>query len=63
MARETDSEMPHKGHPKMFRPIFREDDPRTPLQRLEEIASKVFKTPKESIDTHKPLRPRKAKRL
>jgi hypothetical protein len=55
------SETPHKGHPKMFPPIFKEDDPLTPLQRLEEIASKVFRTPKETVDTHKPVRPRKRK--
>lgn len=60
MGREASSETPHKGHPKMFPPIFSEDDPRTPFQRFEEIASKVFQSPK--VETHKPLRPRKTKR-
>jgi hypothetical protein len=61
MARETASETPHKGHPKMFPPIFSEADPLTPLQRLEEIASKVFQTPKQTVDVdvHRPVRPRK----
>jgi hypothetical protein len=59
MEREPDSEAPHKGHPKMFPPIFKEDDPRSSWQRLEEIASKIFRSPK--IETHKPIRPRKTK--
>jgi hypothetical protein len=60
MASESDSEASHKGHPKMFPPIFDENDPRTPLQRFEKIASKVFRSPK--VETHKPIRPRKANR-
>jgi hypothetical protein len=62
MARETDSETPHKGHPKMFPPIITEGDPRTSWQRFEDLASKVFRTPKEAINANKPARPRKAKR-
>jgi len=47
----------------MFPPIFSEDDPLSPLQRLEEIASKVFRTPKQAVeDAHKPLRSRKAQK-
>jgi hypothetical protein len=63
MARETDSETLHKGHPKMFPPIFDEADPRTPWQRFEDLASKIFHTPKEPVDMNRPVRPRKAKRV
>jgi hypothetical protein len=61
MARETDSETLHKGHPKMFPPVFNEEDPRTSWQKFEDLASKVLQTPKTAIDTHKPLRPWKGK--
>jgi hypothetical protein len=46
----------------MFPPIFSEDDPLTPLQRFEEIASKVFRTPKSAVDVHRPIYKRKRKR-
>jgi hypothetical protein len=62
MALESDSEAPHKGHPKMFPPISDENDPRTPWQRFEDLASKVMRTPKEAVNVHQPIRPRKAKR-
>lgn len=62
MARESDSEAPHKGHEKMFPPVFEGVDSRTPWQRFEDIASKVLRTPKTAVgDTHKPIRPRKPK--
>jgi hypothetical protein len=35
MARESDSEAPLKGHPKMFPPTLNEGDSRTPWQRFE----------------------------
>jgi hypothetical protein len=56
------SETPHKGHPKMFPPVFNEADPRTPWQRFEDLASKVLRTPKTAVDTHRPIHPRKANR-
>ena len=45
MADQTDSaaRSPHKGHPKMFPPIFGEADPRTPWQRFEDLASKLLR--------------------
>jgi hypothetical protein len=62
MARESDSEAPHKGNPKMFPPVFDEADSRTPWQRFEYLASKVLRTPKTAIDANKAVRSRKAKR-
>jgi len=64
MSRQADSDQPHtkKGHPKMFPPVFSEDDPRTTWEKFEDLASRVIRTPKEAIDAHKPLRPRKVKR-
>jgi hypothetical protein len=61
MDREADSAAPHKGHPKMFPPTFDLADPRTPWQKFEDLAAKVMRTPKDAIDTHKPIRPRKPK--
>ena len=61
MAREADSAAHHKGHPKMFPPFFDVGDPRNPWQRLEDIASKVMRTPKQAIEPHAPIRPRKRK--
>jgi hypothetical protein len=61
MARETDSEAPHKGHPKMFPPVIDKADTRTSWQKFEDLASQVMRTPKEAIDSHKPVRPRKSK--
>jgi hypothetical protein len=61
MDDQTASETPHKGHPKMFPPDS-EVDPRTPWQRFEDLASKILRTPKESVDVHRPIYRRKAKR-
>jgi hypothetical protein len=62
MAHQPTSQ-PHREHPaRVFPPIFKEDDPLTPLQRLEEIASKVFRTPKGAVDAHRPIYRRKVKR-
>ena len=58
-SRQADSDQPHAkgGHPKMFPPVFKEDDSRTSWQKFEDLASKVFSVPKSSIDSHKPVRP------
>jgi hypothetical protein len=61
MDNQTDSETTRRGHPKMFPPEA-EVDPRTPWQRFEDLASKVLRTPKESVDAHRPIYRRKAKR-
>ena len=45
----------------MFPPTSDEGDPRTSWQKFEDLASKVFRTPKDAVDTS-PVRKPKSKR-